>query len=892
MANQAFLDGNPYEIRAKESILSFVRRNLGEEVVPYLCHEDRLKPCGSCRVCSVEIASSPGGLPRVVASCHTEVIKDLHITTNSSSIKKLRKTLMEMVLADYPKEELGTENHKRPTHLQKMARLIGVSSSRFPASKSDLQKQSDTTHPYIKSDFSECIDCNRCVRACDEIQGQFVYSTQNRGFESRIVKGTDQSFLQSDCVSCGACVELCPTDAIFDRYFSKTVTPEKTTQTTCTYCGVGCSLKVHSSGDKVLAIESVDHTCLKGRYAFEFHRHPDRLKSPLIRKNGELVPARWEEAYDLIYSRFSEIKRLHGAHALAGISSARATNEENYLMQKFMRAVIGTNNIDGCARVCHAPTAFGMQKTFGTGAATNSFNDVKNANCILIVGANVTDAHPVVGAKIKQEVYKGKKLIVIDPRRIELAEMADVHLQLKPGTNIPLLSLFAYYLLKHKYVDLDFIKTRTEDFDMFKIYLLGLDLNKMSEECGVSLDLIEKAAVLYGKSERAMSFHGLGVTEHFQGSQTVMLLSCIAMMTGNIGKPGVGVNPLRGQNNVQGMADMGVQPHQGAGYFDVLDPAARAHYKKHYGVDTPTDVGLKLPEMLSAAIAKDLKALWLVGEDIMQTDPDSKNVGAALDSLDFLIVQEMFLTETAKKADVVLPIACFFEKDGTFTNGERRVQRVNKIFEPPNGVKTDGEVIFDMMKRFDFDQSEWEGPQVLKEVSQVVPFFSGANWENLEGQGQQWPIAEGGIGTPILHKDSFKRGLGKFFSFQYKPSPEMKNLSEYPFILTTGRELEHYNCGSMTRRTPNIELLSEDVLYVNRQDADKKGVLSGDRVEVSSPRGKTHLKAFVSDEVRPGVLYTTFHFPEVAINHLTGCVGDLETLTPEYKVIAVDFFKA
>lgn len=878
------IDGKEYEYTHSETILKFAQRHHIE--IPFLCHEDRLQPCGSCRICSVEVIQDNNS--RVLASCHTDVSPNMVIQTQTSELKKIRKTLFELVLADFPSEKLHSVANQRLNQFQTVAKQLGVSSTRFEKTKADFKE--DDSHPYIKSNFSECVDCYRCVRACDEIQGEFVLSVKGRGFSNTISKSADVNFKESDCVSCGACVSVCPTDALFDRYHTKNLS-DQPTQTTCTYCGVGCQILVHKQNSEVVGIEALDHTCLKGRFAFEFHKHPDRLKTPLIKKNNQLVPCSWDEAFTFMHQRFSAIKKQFGAHAIAGISSSRSTNEENYLMQKFMRAVIGTNNIDGCARVCHAPTAFGMQKTYGTGAATNSFEDLQQADCILVVGANITEAHPVVGAMVKQQVYKGKKLIVVDPRKIELAQMADFHLQLKPGTNIPFLTLFAYYIIKNNLVADDFVNSRTEGFEDFKKHILEQDPEELSRLCDVSKDMVESAAKLYAQSKNSMSFHGLGLTEHIQGSHGVMLLSSIAMMTGNVGRPGVGINPLRGQNNVQGMADMGVQPHQGPGYLDVFDPAVQAHYKKHYGVQPATDVGLKLPEMLAAATAQDLKALWLIGEDIMQTDPDSRAVGIALDSLDFLVVQELFLTETAKKADIVLPVACFFEKDGTFTNAERRVQKVNKIFEPPQGVKTDAEIIVQMMHRFGYMQKSAEGPEVLKEVSQVVPFFAGVTWENLGASGKQWPVSSDGKDTQILHQHEFKRGKGKFYVLNYHPSPEFKNLSDYPFILTTGRELEHYNCGSMTRRTPNIQLLDKDVLVINTLDAEKKNIKSGDMILLSSPRGKTHLRALVNEEVKPGVLFTTFHFPEAAINHLTGCVGDLETLTPEYKVIAVDIQK-
>ncbi len=596
----------------------------------------------------------------------------------------------------------------------------------------------------------------------------------------------------------------------------------------------------------------------------------------------------WDEAYAHIKQHLDQIKSDHGPDAIAGISSSRATNEENYLMQKFMRAVIGTNNIDGCARVCHAPSAFGMQQVFGTGAATNSFSDIPFAELILIVGSNPTEAHPVVGAQIKQQILKGKRLIVIDPRKTELTRYADYHLQPLPGTNLPLFSLFAHYIHKHGLVDTEFIAGRTEGYADFASYVAGINPDEIEKITTVKKELVEQAAILYAKTDKSLCVHGLGVTEHYQGSRSVMLLSCIAMMTGHIGRRGVGVNPLRGQNNVQGAADMGAQPHQGAGYLDLTSAENRAYYEQQYGVALPTRIGYRIPEMIYAAIMKELKALWIVGEDIMQTDPDTDNIKKGLESLEFLVVQELFMTETAKRAHVILPASCFYEKEGTFTNGERRVQRVNKVIDPLENTRSDGQIITEIMNIMGYRQAPYSGKTVLAEIARVVAPYRGITWENLGDMGKQWPVDEQGNETILLHDVTFTRGRGRFFTFDYKPSPELENLDRFPYILTTGRILEQYNCGSMTRRTPNVELVSEDVLMINPADAGKKGIRNGDSVEVSSPRGVTFLKARVTGDINPGVLHTTFHFPQVAINHLTGCVGDLDTMTPEFKVIAVD----
>ena len=727
-----------------------------------------------------------------------------------------------------------------------------------------------------------------------------VLSMAGRGFDNHIIKGMDQSFKDSPCVSCGACAQACPTSAISDIFESKSVVNTEKTRTICTYCGVGCNLEVASIDGKIKSIQAPmdaevnqGHTCVKGRYAFGFYDHPDRLRTPLIKKNGEFVEASWDEAYDLIVNKFTELKTNFGPDSIAGISSARCTNEENYLMQKFIRAVVGTNNIDGCARVCHSPTALGMQRSFGTGAATNSIVDLKVTDCIMVIGANPSSGHPVTGAKMKQFAMKNKTTIVIDPRRTELAEFATYHLALKPGTNVALLNMMMYYILSENKEDQSFIERRTYGFEDFKKRILQLDVDEMERVTGVDKNLVRQAALAYAQAPNAMSFHGLGVTEHSQGRYTVQLIADLAMITGNIGRPGVGVNPLRGQNNVQGSADMGVQPHQGAGYLDITKPEVNAQYHDFYGVDVPKEIGFKIPEMFDAAIAGKLKAMWIIGEDVVQTDPNTQKVMKALASLDLLVVQELFMTETAKMADVVLPGASFLEKSGTFTNGERRVQRVQKVVEPVGNAKPDGQIIIDVMNRMGYPQPDYDAAEMLEEINKIVPFFKGITWDRLGKYGLQWPVAEDGTDTKILHLEQFKNGLGKFAYFDWKESEELVEFSkDYPYIVTTNRDLEHYNCGAMTRRTNNVILHSEDVLQINPIDAAEKGIKDGDMVCVESPRGKVDIKAFITDSVRPGVLSTTFHFPEIMVNNLTGDVHDTEAKCPEYKVVAVNFRKA
>ena len=896
----AFIDNQAYNLNEGETILSFIRRYKENSLVPTLCDAPNLDPFGSCRVCSVEVANQEGGPVKTVASCHTSVSEGQYIYTNSPSIKALRKNIIELVLTDHPLDCLTCEVNGN-CELQTVAAQVGIREVRYPKGDDHLFRLKDLSHPYMTSDLSKCINCYRCVRACDEVQGEFVLSMSGRGFDSHIIKGMNESFIDSDCVSCGACSQACPTSAISDIFQSKAIQATDKTRTICTYCGVGCNLEVSTSNGEILSIQAPydaevnqGHTCLKGRYAFKFYDHPDRLNSPMIKKNGQFEKVSWDEVYDYISEKFKYYKNEFGPDSLAGISSSRCTNEENYLMQKFFRAVINTNNIDGCARVCHSPTALGMQRTYGTGAATNSIDDLKDTNCIMVIGANPTDAHPVTGAKLKQFAMKSDNVsIVIDPRRTELAKYATHHLALRPGTNVAVLNMMMYFIIAEGLVDDNFIKNRTEGYEDFKKELLTINLTELEKVSGVNREDVRAAAIAYATAPNAMSFHGLGVTEHSQGTFTVMQIADLAMMTGNIGRRGVGVNPLRGQNNVQGSADMGVQPHQGAGYLDVTNDEVNKKYNEFYGVEVPKHIGYKIPEMFDAALKGKLKAIWIIGEDVVQTDPNTQKVIKALEATELVIVQELFMTETAKYADVILPGASFLEKSGTFTNGERRVQAVRQVVKPIEGSKPDGQIIVDIMNRMGYSQPDYTPDGMLDEISQIVPFFAGIKWDRLGKNGLQWPVALDGTDTKILHQTDFKRGKGKFEFNAWEETMELtEHAKDYPYILTTNRELEHYNCGAMTRRTANEQILQDDYLMIHPDDAREHLINEGDYVCLESPRGKVDVKARITDEVKKGILSTTFHFPDIMINNITGDVHDSEAMCPEYKVVAVRIRKS
>ncbi len=895
----AYINDKAFEIEEGETMLNFLKRN-HQEKIPTLCDAPNLDPFGSCRVCSVDVALEEGGKAKTMASCHTPVTEGQYIYPESDNVQKLRKNIVELVLTDHPLDCLTCEVNGN-CELQDVAAEVGVREVRYENGENHLDKKKDLSHPYMTSDFSKCINCYRCVRACDEVQGEFVLNMAGRGFDSHIIKSDDSSFMDSDCVSCGACAQACPTSAISDVFQSKAVKTQDVTRTICTYCGVGCNLEVSTRNGEILSIQAPydaevnqGHTCLKGRYAFKFYNHEERLNSPMIKRNGEFEKVSWDEAYDYIAGKLNSFKSDFGPDSIAAISSSRCPNEENYLMQKFLRAVIGTNNIDGCARVCHSPTALGMQRTFGTGAATNSVDDLKDTNCIMVIGANPTAAHPVTGAKLKQFAMKGDNVsIVIDPRKTEMAKYATHHLALRPGTNVAVLNMMMYYIIDEGLMDESFVEKRTEGFDSFKEELMKIDIAKLEEVSGVNREDVKAAAIAYASAPNAMSFHGLGVTEHSQGTFTVMQIADLALLTGNIGRRGVGVNPLRGQNNVQGGADMGVQPHQGAGYLDITNDEVNKKYNEFYGATVPKHIGLKIPEMFDAALNGKLKAVWIIGEDVVQTDPNTQKVIKALNSTDLVVVQELFMTETAKYADVILPGASFLEKSGTFTNGERRVQAVRQVVEPIEGCKPDGQIIIDMMNKMGYAQDDYTPEGMLEEISQIVPFFAGITWENLGTNGKQWPVSEDGTDTQILHTEEFKRGKGYFEFNAFRESQELvENGKDYPYILTTNRDLEHYNCGAMTRRTGNVEIHTEDVLMIHPDDAKNNAISNGDFVCLESPRGKVDIKARVTDEVNQGVLSTTFHFPEIMVNNITSDVHDSEAMCPEYKVVSVRIRKS
>ena len=860
--------------------------------VPSLCHDERLKPTGGCRLCVVEIK----GWPRPATACNTLVSEGMEITTHSPEIEKMRTTLLRLLAEHYPAAAIAKWPDK---DFHRLLREYKVAPPERVGAHAGPCAFQDTTHPYISADMSRCITCFRCVRICDELQGQFVWHAWNRG-DATEIRPEVPTLLASQCVSCGACVDTCPTGALEDQTILHLGTPTVWTRTICPYCGTGCEMHVGTRDGKIVQIKPAldapvnkGHLCVKGRYAFGFNNAVDRVTHPMIREDGKWRRVSWKEALDCAARNLSETLDQFGPDSIGVLGSARATNEENYLTQKFARVVLGTNNIDCCARVCHAPTAAAMKAVFGTGAATNSFEDIEHAAAILVCGCNPTENHPIVGARIKQAALRGARLIVIDPRRIELAQYAEVHLQLRPGTNVPLLNAIACTIIEEGLRDPTAIAQRVSGWDELQKFLRSYSPETVSTTCGVSAIDIRRAARVYATSKPAMSFHGLGMTEHVDGTDGVKALVNLALLTGNFGKPGSGVNPLRGQNNVQGAAHMGCEPNNLTGLVSLEQ--GRELFEKVWQTPVPSTPGMNLMRMIDAAAAGKLKALWAIGYDVALTNPAAAMTKRALRSIDFVIVQDLFLNELAKECGTVfLPVASPFEKDGTFMNSERRVQRVRKALQPSGESKPDWQIICEVASAMGWhDAFALESPEeIWNEVRSVWKAGAGITYSRLEDGGLQWPCpAEDHPGTAILHSDSFPIGArAQLTCVAFEPKGESTSLA-FPFVLTTGRNLYQFNAGTMTLRTPNVRLRRSDLLEMSPDDARRLEVEDRDRVRVRSRYGEAVLSVKITNVVKQGELFATFHNPDVFLNNVTSPQRDRVVDTPQYKVVAVDVTK-
>ena len=869
--------------------------------VPKLCATDTLDPFGSCRLCLVEIEGRKG----YPASCTTPVEPGMKVRTQSPRLQQLRKGVMELYISDHPLDCLTCSANGR-CELQDMAGAVGLREVRYGfAGDNHLAATKDESNPYFSYDPSKCIVCNRCVRACEEVQGTFALTISARGFDSRVSAGQGQSFMESECVSCGACVEACPTATLQEKSIINSGQPEHAILTTCAYCGVGCSFKAEMRGSEVVRMvpykdgkANAGHACVKGRFAWGYATHQDRITKPMIRRSIQ-DPWRevsWEEALGYAASELRRIQQTYGINAVGGISSSRCTNEEVYLVQKLMRAALGTNNVDTCARVCHSPTGYGLGQTFGTSAGTQTFKSVEQADVIVVIGANPTDAHPVFGSRLKKRLRGGAKLIVIDPRQIELVNSphvhAELHLPLRPGTNVAILTALAHVIVTEGLVNEAYVAERcdTASFAQWRTFVSKPEHapEALAKETGVNAEWVRAAARLYASGPNSAIYYGLGVTEHAQGSTAVIAIANLAMACGMVGREGVGVNPLRGQNNVQGSCDMGSFPHELPGYRHIGDSTVRALFDAAWGVTLPSEPGLRISNMFDAALDGSFRALYCQGEDIAQSDPNIQHVAAALSRLECVIVQDIFLNETAKYAHVFLPGSSFMEKDGTFTNGERRIARVRQLM-PPLAGKADWQVTLALSHALGYAMDYAHPEEIMAEIAALTPSFAGVTYEKIDRLGTvQWPCNEQTeeAGTSIMHRAKFVRGKGRFLPTQYVASDE-KTTPKFPLLLTTGRILSQYNVGAQTRRTANSLWHAQDILEIHPLDALERKIATGDWVGVGSRAGQTVLRAKLSERMQPGVVYTTFHFPESGANVITTDSSDWATNCPEYKVTAV-----
>ncbi|WP_337185145.1 formate dehydrogenase subunit alpha [Phenylobacterium sp.] len=892
------VDGRSVTVPAGTSILR-AAAEAGTQI-PKLCATDSLEAFGSCRLCLVEIDGRAG----TPASCTTPVAEGMAVRTQTPKLAKLRRGVMELYISDHPLDCL-TCAANGDCELQDMAGAVGLREVRYGyEGENHLGLPCDESNPYFTFDPAKCIVCSRCVRACDEVQGTLALSVEDRGFDSKIAAGQGELFLSSECVSCGACVQACPTAALTEKAVIEIGQPERAEVTTCAYCGVGCTFKAEMRGEELVRMvpwkdgkANHGHSCVKGRFAWGYATHRERILEPMIRASiaEPWRTVSWDEAIAYAASEFARIEAAHGPYALGGITSSRCTNEETYLVQKMIRARFGVNNVDTCARVCHSPTGYGLKTAFGTSAGTQDFDSVEHADVILVIGANPTDGHPVFASRMKRRLRKGAKLIVIDPRRIDLVRTPHVeaahHLALRPGANVAVLTALAHVIVAEGLVDTAFVRERCdpEDFAAWAEHVARPEHSPEATEAttGVPASTVRAAARLYATGGNAAIYYGLGVTEHSQGSTSVMAIANLAMATGNVGRPGVGVNPLRGQNNVQGACDMGSFPHELAGYRHVSDDATRALFEAAWGASLDPEPGLRIPNMLDAAVAGRFKGLYVQGEDILQSDPNTRHVAAGLAAMECVIVHDLFLNETANYAHVFLPGSTFLEKNGTFTNAERRIQRVRKVMSPRNGLE-DWEITQKLSNALGYPMAYDHPSQIMDEIARLTPTFAGVSYDLLEREGSvQWPCNDAApTGTPVMHLERFVRGAGKFVLTDYVPTDE-KVGPRFPLLLTTGRILSQYNVGAQTRRTDNVLWHEEDVLEIHPQDAEDRGVREGDWVRLASRAGDTTLRARITDRVAPGVVYTTFHHPGTQANVVTTDYSDWATNCPEYKVTAV-----
>ncbi len=895
---EVLIDGVAVQVPAGTSVMRAAAE--AGMTVPKLCATDSLQPFGSCRLCLVEIDGKKG----TPASCTTPCEPGMSVRTQTPRLEKLRRGVMELYISDHPLDCL-TCPANGDCELQDMAGVVGLRDVRFGSDGANhLDEPTDASNPYFSFDGSKCIVCSRCVRACDEVQGTLALTIEGRGFDSKVSPG-GRDFLSSECVSCGACVQACPTSTLEEKSVIDLGMPTRTVLTTCAYCGVGCSFKAELRGDELVRMvpekaggANEGHSCVKGRFAWGYATHADRVTVPMVRESIDdpWREASWEEALTYAAERLRDVQARHGVDSIGGITSSRCTNEEVFVVQKMVRAAFGTNNVDTCARVCHSPTGYGLKQTFGTSAGTQDFKSVAESDVIMVIGANPTDAHPVFGSRMKRRLREGAHLIVVDPRKTDLVRSphieADYHLPLQPGTNVAVINAMGHVVATEGLIDREFVSERCDpvSFAAWEEFIRGEENSPEAAErsSGVPAGEIRAAARLYAAGPNSAIYYGLGVTEHSQGSTMVMAMANLAMATGNIGRDGVGVNPLRGQNNVQGSCDMGSFPHELPGYRHVSDDVVREQFEALWGVTIQQEPGLRIPNMLDAAVTGEFRALFIQGEDIAQSDPNTRHVEAALSAMDLVIVQDLFLNETARFAHVFLPGTSFLEKDGTFTNAERRINRVRPVMSSRTG-KAEWEVVCDLATALGYPMHYDSASQIMDEIAELTPTFAGVSFDLLDQVGSvQWPCnADHPLGTPIMHVDGFVRGMGAFQVTPFVPTEE-RSTRRFPLLLTTGRILSQYNVGAQTRRTANVTWHDEDVIDIHESDAEMRGITDGSWVTLASRVGSTVMRARITDRVPPGVVYTTFHYPESGANVVTTEYSDWATNCPEYKVTAVE----
>ena len=878
------LDGRPIEAAPGKTVLEGA---LDAGVyIPHLCHSPLLEGYGACRLCLVEIE----GVRDPVASCTTLIREGMVVRSETDRINALRRRTTELLISEHAGDCLTCRANQR-CELQRIASHVGMPEMR--TKRPEEEGELDSSNPFFELDRGKCVLCGLCVRVCHEVRGVGAIEILNRGFDSVVDTFGNGPIVESVCQSCGACVDICPVGALSAK--SEVLPSTEEVKTVCPYCGVGCILLVGTRGGRIVSVRPDESAanrgqlCVKGRFGLEFVGAPDRLTMPLVRRNGELQPATWDEALGIVASRFSEIKARHGAGALSGLASAKCTNEENYLFQKLVRAVFGTNNVDHCARLCHSSTVAGLALAFGSGAMTNSIDELEFADCIFVTGSNTTEAHPVIALRIKDAVTKrGAKLIVADPREIDLAAFATIHLRQRSGTDVALLNAMMQVILEEGLADETFIRERTEGFEEFRQVATEYTPESVEALTGVPAADIRAAARIYGRAKAASIVYAMGITQHTSGTDNVLSLANMAMLTGNLGRPSTGVNPLRGQNNVQGACDLGALPNVLPGYQAVADEGIRTKFAKSWGVDLPEGAGLTAVEIVHAAGEGKIKGLYIMGENPALSDPNANRTREALQATEFLVVQDPFLSETAQFADVVLPAATFAEKDGTFTNTERRVQRVRRAFLAPGEALADWEILCRVATAMGYPMHYEHPSQVMEEIASLMPIYGGISYDRIEDEGLQWPCPDRDHpGTPYLHAGSFNRGLGKFRPTPFRDAVELPD-EDYPFLLTTGRILQQYHTGTMTRRSEGLEMLSHGpAVEVHPADAEELGLGDGQMATVASRRGQVTVAVRVTERSRKGTVFMSFHFREAAANVLTNDALDPVAKIPEFKVCAV-----